>query len=128
MHAEERLEKILQSVNSSFTNVVEFRHESWWQQHVYDTLSKNSIIFCSQSHPKLPDMVIHNQPVVYYRFHGVPTLYLSEYQEKQVQLVVDQIITPRLTEKAYIYFNNTMGIAGITNARQAQQMVAVRNG
>jgi uncharacterized protein YecE (DUF72 family) len=120
---EERLERILKCVDLTFTNVFEFRHESWWQQQVYDALASRSIIFCSQSHPKLPDEVIHNQPTVYYRFHGVPQLYLSQYQKKKLQWVVDQVHQPGITTKAYIYFNNTMGIAGIRNARQTSVMV-----
>jgi len=119
---EERLERIIRSIDTSFTNVVEFRHESWWQQHVYEALSRHSIIFCSQSHPKLPDTVIHNQSTIYYRFHGVPQLYQSKYQKKKLQLIIEQVRQGDSTKRAYIYFNNTMGVAGITNARQMTQL------
>ncbi|MEJ7740507.1 MAG: DUF72 domain-containing protein [Chitinophagaceae bacterium] len=118
--SEERLNRISNSVDPSFTNVIEFRHESWWQQSVYQELAKHSIIFCSQSHPKLPDSVIQHLPIVYYRFHGVPTLYKSQYQKKQLQHIVDEISQPGHVKQAYIYFNNTMGMAGIRNAKQTE--------
>ena len=122
-YTEERLEKIINSLDNSFTNVVEFRHESWWQETVYDELSRHSISFCSQSHPKLPSAVVHNTPIIYYRFHGVPHLYKSQYPKKTIESVIDQVTQAGPTIKAYVYFNNTMGIAGIRNARQAEKMV-----
>ena len=120
---EERLGKIIKSVDNSFTNVVEFRHESWWQQPVYETLARHSIVFCGQSHPKLPDNVVHNQSIIYYRFHGVPTLYLSQYQQKKLQSIIDQMFEADPLKQVYIYFNNTMGMAGIRNARQTIRLV-----
>ena len=33
---EERLAKIISSADPQFTNVIEFRHESWWKKEVYD--------------------------------------------------------------------------------------------
>lgn len=119
----ERLKKIIDSLDVSFTNVVEFRHESWWQQKVYDELALHNVSFCSQSHPKLPDDVVHNTPIIYYRFHGVPQLYKSQYKKIKIQSVIDQIRARGGTSNAYIYFNNTMGIAGIRNARQTEKII-----
>lgn len=123
IYSVERMEKIIRSVDNNFNNVVEFRHESWWRQNVYDELSRHAISFCSQSHPKLPDNVVHNTALVYYRFHGVPLLYKSQYQKKKIQSIIEQIMQPENTGSAYIYFNNTMGVAGIRNARQTELIV-----
>jgi uncharacterized protein YecE (DUF72 family) len=116
---EERLQKMVTSLKKGFTNVIEFRHESWWNAHVYDTLAAHSIVFCSPSFPRLPDMVIRNTDIVYYRFHGVPQLYKSEYHPEKIQQVTSEIIRPGNIRIAYLYFNNTMGMAGINNARHA---------
>ena len=35
-YSEERLEKIISSLHKDFNNVMEFRHESWWQVVVND--------------------------------------------------------------------------------------------
>ncbi len=121
---EDRLQRIIQSMKPEFTNVVEFRHESWWNEHVFNSLAKQSIAFCGQSHPALPDVVVPNTKVMYYRFHGVPGLYKSQYEISKIRDVIEQILRPGSVQQAYIYFNNTMGMAGINNARQAQEFTA----
>ena len=115
---EERLDRIVRSLDPSFTNVVEFRHPSWWNVNVFETLKKYSIVFCGQSHPNLPEEVVTNDAIVYYRFHGSPVLYKSQYQKKKIHDVVDQIRQAENTNQVYIYFNNTMGVAAIRNAHQ----------
>ena len=40
---EERLERILKSLNPSFNNVLEFRHVSWWREDVYQSTSPKTI-------------------------------------------------------------------------------------
>jgi uncharacterized protein YecE (DUF72 family) len=72
-YSEEHLERVLRVVDPSFTNVIEFRHASWWHEHVFNVLEQRSII----SYPSLPDDVIKTTPVMYYRFYGVPQLYKS---------------------------------------------------
>ena len=57
---EELLQKIVQQLNPSFINVVEFRHSSWWQTKVRETLSSHNISFCGISHPLLPDEAVVN--------------------------------------------------------------------
>src|SRR5690606_35045537 len=79
VYSEENLSKIISSLDKSFTNVIEFRHESWWREDVYTTLTKNKITFCSISYPSLPNGVFRTSSSIYYRFHGVPKLYLSSY-------------------------------------------------
>src|SRR4029077_11454320 len=75
------LKRIVNSLDDKFINTVEFRHASWWNKHVYDELEKHHIIFCGISHPQLPEDIIINSPTIYYRFHGVPKLYYSQYDE-----------------------------------------------
>ena len=122
-YSPELLQKIIAALDTTFTNVLEVRHVSWWQQSVYDALQEHGIIFCSQSHPRLPDEVIANTSTVYYRFHGVPELYKSEYAEKKLLDITGQIQANNKIQNAFLYFNNTMGMAGINNARQAIEMV-----
>ncbi|CAN5197302.1 DUF72 domain-containing protein [soil metagenome] len=110
------LEKMIQQLNPDFANVVEFRHASWWQQKVYYALSKQNITFCSISHPTLPDDVIINTSLVYYRFHGVPKLYYSQYTENKLISIADAIIQSKKVKTAFIYFNNTATMAALNNA------------
>ncbi len=115
---EEKLERIINSLDSSFINVFEPRHISWWQQSVYDVLAKHNITFCGMSHPTLPDDVIINTPNIYYRFHGVPNLYRSSYSTEFLQKVVDAVKADKQAKHGWFYFNNDYDAVGVENAKR----------
>lgn len=117
-YSEERLERIINSLNPSFKNVVEMRHPSWWRQDVYKILGEHHITFCGMSHPTLPDDMIQNTPIVYYRFHGVPELYKSPYTTDFLQKKVDEVKHHHKTKEAWFYFNNDVIVAAIDNAKE----------
>ena len=119
---EERLERIINSLNPSFNNVVEFRHESWWRDDVYKELAERNITFCGMSHPTLPDNVIINTPNVYYRFHGVPDLYRSPYSKEFLQGVVNAVKNNSHAKAGWFYFNNDFDAVGVRNA---EDMIAL---
>ena len=124
IYSEHKLEKILGQLDPSFTNVIEFRHSSWWRQDVIDRLAHNNIGFCGVSYPKISfDDAIVNTPVVYYRFHGVPVLFYSEYDNGFLEKIVGQISEKELAKTVYIYFNNTASMAAIGNAQYVQQLL-----
>ena len=118
VYEEHRLERILNLVDPSMRNVVEFRSQSWWNESVYKGFSEKNITFCGMSHPDLPPNVVRTSNIVYYRFHGVPFLYSSRYEAPQLETVAQQIQNLNNVDEAYIYFNNTAGGAAIANARQ----------
>lgn len=119
-YTEERLEKIIGSLDTSFKNVLEFRHASWWNQEVYNKLSKSKISFCGMSHPSLPDETLQNTKILYYRFHGVPELYKSRYDAGVLQRFADDVESSGKTRESYIYFNNDIGGSAIANAGEMQ--------
>lgn len=119
---EERLERIINNLNPAFSNVLELRHVSWWREDVYETLGKHNITFCGQSHPELPDAVIQNTPVIYYRFHGVPLLYKSPYSNKALQAIVDSIKQNTNAEEGWFYFNNDIDVEAVYNAKEMMKM------
>lgn len=117
IYTEERLQRIINTLDPAFLNVVEFRESGWWNKKVYAALKKKGIIFCSQSFPGLPDTVIQTAPIAYYRFHGIPKLYFSVYTQKYLQGIADQFHALKKTKEVYCYFNNTATIGAIKNAR-----------
>jgi uncharacterized protein YecE (DUF72 family) len=123
-YTEERLHKIINSLDTSFSNVLEFRNETWWNADVYAELSRHNITFCGMSHPDLPDDVIQNSSTVYYRLHGVPEVYKSPYDLKTLRCITDKIEGTKSTKKAFIYFNNDIGASAIQNAMEMEQYVA----
>ena len=102
-------------MRKGFTNVVEFRHESWWNKKVYQRLKKKGIIFCGISHPTLPDPPIVTNKTAYYRFHGVPKLYYSAYRKSKLKAIVDTLAGKNI-KNVFVYFNNTATIGAIENA------------
>lgn len=119
----ERLENIIYLLNPKFSNVVEFRNESWWNETVFKKLGKNKITFSGISHPRLPDKFIENNSLFYYRMHGAPTLYQSVYPTTFLKSIVKTVKSSSKIKKAFIYFNNTMGDAAIKNATEMIELL-----
>ncbi|HEX4372173.1 MAG TPA: DUF72 domain-containing protein [Puia sp.] len=122
-YSKEKLDRIIHVLDNNFDNVIEFRNIGWWNKKVYDGLANKRISFCGVSINNLPDKPILNSKVVYYRFHGVPQLYTSSYNEKEMKKVANAIAKDQTAKKAFIYFNNTAALSAIHNARWLQQYV-----
>jgi len=119
---EDRLAQLVELLHTTSQNIVEFRHLSWWNEMVFDRLTANGIIFAGQSYPSsLPADVINTANTIYYRFHGKPVLYKSEYELSVIENFLKEI--PADTEQAFIYFNNTWGTGAITNAKQLINLI-----
>lgn len=117
----ERLSRLVELVNPSLLNVVEFRHASWWNDEVYDALARHQIAFCGMSHPDLPDAVIANASTGYYRFHGVPHLYTSHYNRQHLEDFVTNVLHSGASG-FHVLFNNTARGCAVINARQLQEI------
>jgi uncharacterized protein YecE (DUF72 family) len=116
IYSREHLERIVKNLSREVKNVVEFRHPGWWAKDVFKKLKKEKVIFSGISHPKLTDEVVINNNTAYYRFHGVPDLYYSAYNQDKLQSVADTLLKDTTVKEAYIYFNNTATIGAIENA------------
>jgi uncharacterized protein YecE (DUF72 family) len=112
----------LGQLDPAFTNVLEFRHPSWWNEDVYRKLTDRNVSFCGMSHPDLPAEVIINAPDVYYRFHGVPDLYRSSYTDQKLRKIVNQVKGHQQVRAVWFYFNNDSAVAAIPNARATLAM------
>jgi uncharacterized protein YecE (DUF72 family) len=110
------LEQIIKSLTRDVKNVLEFRHPSWWTGDVFKKLKKAGIIFSGTSFPKLPEDVVINNRIAYYRFHGVPKLYYSAYTNRKLQTIASALLKDKTVKEVYIYFNNTATIGAIENA------------
>ena len=119
-YSPEALDRILENMTPDVNNVIEFRHASWWREDVYQAMAAASVTFCSGSYPGLPDIVVPGAQTVYYRFHGVPKLYYSAYDEAFLQGVLDQIGH----HKALLYFNNTAEGHATQNAVRMKELAA----
>lgn len=128
VYSEEALEGLISHTNPGFKNAVEFRHQSWWRDDVKTILAANNISFCGVSFPANPfDGAVLNTPVCYYRFHGVPVLFHSRYDEAFVEKIYNEINDDKRVTEAWIYFNNTASGAAIENANYLQTLIVARS-
>jgi uncharacterized protein YecE (DUF72 family) len=125
-YTEENLERILETLDASFSNVLEFRHESWWNNNVIASLKQHHLSFCGISYPGLPGQVMKTSEVVYYRFHGEPKLYLSSYSDNELMEKAEAIGKMRSVSDVYAYFNNDIEVAAIFNARKLMQLTGTQ--
>ena len=120
------LELVLNVVDTSFTNVIEFRHISWWQNGVYEKLREKNIIFCGVSFPgNLPEEPVINNNIGYYRFHGKPVLYKSRYNKADLLMVNSKLA--KHVSTSFVYFNNTWGQSALINAEDFKAMMQQDN-
>jgi uncharacterized protein YecE (DUF72 family) len=120
---DEKLDRIISSLNPTFKNVLELRHVSWWNDTVYQKLASHNITFCGMSHPSLPNDVIQNTSVIYYRFHGVPVLYRSPYSKDFLQGVIDAVKQNPSIREGWFYFNNDFDAVGVSNAKDMISLI-----
>lgn len=115
-NTQENIDLIKNTLDFDFLNVIEFRHESWWRDEVFKILADKKIIFSGVSFPgNLPeDVIINHHEILYYRLHGKPVLYKSEYTEEFLNDLAKKI--RKSEKKSFIFFNNTWGTAAIKNA------------
>ncbi|PIF45639.1 uncharacterized protein YecE (DUF72 family) [Chryseobacterium sp. 52] len=114
--SQENIDLILNNLDFNFINVIEFRHESWWNNDIFSLLKANNIVFSGVSFPgDLPEDIIINHPeILYYRLHGKPILYKSEYSKEFIEVLAEKI--KHSERKTFIFFNNTWGTAAIKNS------------
>ena len=110
---------VKKNLDLKFQNVIEFRHESWWNDTVWDAFLENNITFCSVSHPQLPQTIFKNFPLVYIRLHGTPKMFYSSYPLQELLHIRDETHL----ESGFIYFNNTASEAGILNALELKNLI-----
>jgi len=119
-YSDENLDSVLKSVPHNPQHVIEFRHESWWNDNVVNTLQQNQLTFCSVSFPDLPNNLLKTTDVFYLRMHGVPELFKSSYTMSELKNITRKI--PAGVKEVFVYFNNTMFEAGFTNALTLQNI------
>lgn len=123
IYTPERLQLIKDALRPGFKNVVELRDKSWWNDEVYAALGEQYLTFSGISHPTLPAEAVVNHHLAYYRFHGVPRLYYSEYEYTALKEVANQLLAQTTLEEVFVYFNNTAAIGAIANARWLKEYV-----
>jgi uncharacterized protein YecE (DUF72 family) len=112
---DELLLTFCKTLDPNFKNVIEFRHASWFSEHVYNILSGYGITFCSLSTSELPDELIVTSPISYIRLHGKSEhRYRYNYRINELNDLSEKINNLKVKE-VYVYFNNDYNAHAVYN-------------
>lgn len=118
----DKLDAILAQLHTGLPNVIEFRHDSWWQHEVFRTLAGRGATFCSVDAPGLPDDLIVCGGILYLRMHGDPW-YVKDYSDVELGGWAERIAGCK-AKQAWVYFNNDANAAAARNASRLAQLVS----
>jgi uncharacterized protein YecE (DUF72 family) len=120
-----RLRTIIDSLDHGRSNVVEFRHPSWWNAKVYAAFRKTGTIFCSCSGPRLPDDLVKTVDDVYIRFHGTERWYRHDYSPAELRDWAKRIRDSG-AKNVWVYFNNDFDGHAPRNAQSLARLLTRR--
>ena len=121
------LEAFLCLLPGGLRHVFEFRHDSWFDDKVFDLLRRYNSGFCIFDMPGLTTPLVATTDFAYIRFHGSSDLYSSCYSDEEMRQWAEMISEIGRDLKAvYIYFNNDAEAFAVRNAKTlARQLAAI---
>ncbi|HYW33818.1 MAG TPA: DUF72 domain-containing protein [Balneolaceae bacterium] len=114
---DEKLKNFCSLLSSDVKNVIEFRHESWFVDPVFEILEAHNVSYCIISAPEaLPDIVRSTNDTAYVRFHGTSEMYDYAYSDDEIKdwSCKLQALSVR---RIYVYFNNDYEASAVKNAK-----------
>ena len=118
------LADFLKLLPSDLNHTIEFRHDSWSCDEVFDLLKKFNVAYCIVSAPQLKCCLQPTAPFTYIRMHGITDWYAYNYTESDLKWwakQISQFIKNRL--HGYIYFNNDYQAFAPSNAQRLKQLL-----
>ncbi len=111
------LVSFLSGLPAGYKHVIEFRHESWLTEDVFNIMRKHNTGLCVFDLPAFTCPLLYTSDYMYIRFHGSDSLYSGKYSEKVLSDWAAGIAA--IAEKlnyVYIYFNNDVSGFALDNA------------
>ena len=119
-----RLGEFLSGLPGKVRHAVEFRHVSWWDEEVAETLSCHNAAFVAISHPRLPEAFYPTTDFLYLRFHGVgEELYRYDYSREELADWAARLKPHLAGRSLYAFFNNDYDANGPRNAGVFQELL-----
>ncbi len=102
----------------------EFRHQSWFNETIYNLLKKNKINLCIADSPRFPSQEVITTNFIYLRFHGGKILYGSNYSSEELK------VWAKKTKKwlkdvnlLFAFFNNDAYGFAVKNAQEFKRLL-----
>jgi uncharacterized protein YecE (DUF72 family) len=98
-------------------HVIEFRHNSWLDDEIYELLRRYHAGFCIFDMPKLRSPLLATADFAYLRFHGTGEGYSGSYPDAALAGWAGEISRlARGLDAVYAYFNNDVSGHAVRNA------------
>jgi uncharacterized protein YecE (DUF72 family) len=119
----DRLVDFISLLDKKQLHTFEFRHESWFNQDVYDLLSKNNIALCiTDLNGKLTPEIITSQ-FTYIRLHGPHKSYQGSYGKAALKKWKKKIEIWSEKISVYCYFDNDEKRFAVEDAKTLQKLL-----
>ncbi len=114
---DELLDNFLRPLPQEYQHVLEFRHQSWIDDAVFDILHQYNAGLCIFDMPGFTCPLVATSDFAYIRFHGSANIYASCYSNEELAQWAAKIAHLGKNLKAiYIYFNNDAEAFAVKNA------------
>jgi uncharacterized protein YecE (DUF72 family) len=121
----ERLASFLRMLPDRYQYAFEFRHESWYDDAIFDLLRENDISLCLSDHHDAPAPWEITARHVYVRGHGPDGRYRDHYATATLQAWARHVKTwRRQRREVFVYFDNDQKSAVPTDARRLLEFVS----
>ncbi len=118
----ELLQDFLKTLAPDYKNVIEFRHDSWYDEKAFDLLRTHSVTFCTVSSAKVPRTAVETSSTAYFRFHGLTGGYRYNYSDDELREWAEAIKSTRAAE-CYVYFNNDYQAYAVNNCLKLAELL-----
>jgi uncharacterized protein YecE (DUF72 family) len=119
-----RLEAFLRLLPKSYTHAVEFRHDSWLDDEIFDLLRRYCAAHVSLSSQRMPRDLTVTSNVVYIRFHGLEGGAGHDYTRAELKPWAAHIRAQcRAGREVFAYFNNDVNVRAPLNAKMLSELV-----
>jgi len=119
-----RLDQFLQRLPSDIEHVVEFRHNSWYEEDTLALLDGHGVGFVSHDLKGLVSPRWASGRVAYVRLHGTSGKYRGRYTEGQIADWADWFRQQQAVGRScWAYFNNDIGGDAIRDAMELKRAV-----
>ena len=115
----ERLASFIDLLPATYRYAFEFRHESWYEEPVFQLLRDHNVSLCLSDHHDAPSPWVVTARHVYVRGHGPGGRYKGSYGEPTLRAWAYQIESWRKANRqVYVYFDNDQKSAAPKDAKR----------
>jgi uncharacterized protein YecE (DUF72 family) len=121
---DQRLHAFLEALPAEYQHTIEFRHESWLVDAVFDCLSERHVALCIPDSPNLPKALLLTADWSYVRFHygslgGDYTDAELDTWAQRLQAFLERGVA------VWVYYNNDWNGYAIKNAKGLRERLAI---